>query len=275
MYRQSGAFVSEAILVKTENIQKKPLTMAIQHTIFEFNHPAFKAVPRLPVRRGFFFGIFMTQKKVCCFIDGFNLYHSIADLISRDKSFHRANYLKWINLRALADAFIKKQEETLCDVLYFSAYAYWLPDSRKRHEAFIAANQEKGVVPILGNFKEKQKRCPKCGQNYITHEEKQSDVNIAVYLTHYAHHNDFDKAFILTADSDLCHAIRLMKMRFPEKEVSILIPPGRSGFVRELRECSDSFHKIKRQHLENSRLPEKMTDSKGNKILCPSKYKKQ
>ncbi len=73
----------------------------------------------------------MALKKVCCFIDGFNLYHSIADLIKKDQNFHGAHYLKWINLRALASAFIKKQEEALSDVLYFSAYAYWLPSSKK------------------------------------------------------------------------------------------------------------------------------------------------
>ena len=83
----------------------------------------------------------MVLKKVCCFTDGFTLYHSITDLIRTNSNYKNANYLKWTNLRALANSFIKKQKEELTDVLYFSAIAYWLPDSEKRYKAFIQANR--------------------------------------------------------------------------------------------------------------------------------------
>jgi hypothetical protein len=37
---------------------------------------------------------------VCCYIDGFNLYHSIIDVANRTNP--PSNYLKWLDIRALA-----------------------------------------------------------------------------------------------------------------------------------------------------------------------------
>jgi hypothetical protein len=55
--------------------------------------------------------------RVACYIDGFNLYHAIADL--------GKPHLKWVDLFALAQS-LCRAEETLVKVAYFSAYATWL-----------------------------------------------------------------------------------------------------------------------------------------------------
>ena len=83
-----------------------------------------------------------------------------------------------------------------------------------------------------GHFKEKQKKCLKCGAKWCAHEEKQSDVNFALHLLHQAHIDGFDKAFLITADSDLCPAIDLVLDTFPEKELVILTPPNRYQIAR-------------------------------------------
>ena len=89
---------------------------------------------------------------------------------------------------------------------------------------FIKAISHFGVTPILGHFKEKQIKCKKCKSTWITHEEKQSDVNIAAYLIHHAHLDMFDKALIISADSDLCHAIQLVIDTHKGKEINISSP---------------------------------------------------
>ena len=61
------------------------------------------------------------RQRVVCFIDGFNLYHSIDDLGD--------DHLKWVDLWALSEVFIKKTSQRLENVYYFSAYADWLPAS--------------------------------------------------------------------------------------------------------------------------------------------------
>ena len=198
------------------------------------------------------------MKRVKCFVDGFNLYHAIADL--------RANHLKWLDLRKLAGAFIKPTQEKLETVFYFSAYPTWLQDSYRRHQIYVKALETMGVTVIIGHFKEKPKRCLSCGVQWRAHEEKQSDVNFAIHLLHEAHIDGFDKAFLITADSDLCPAIDLVLDTFPEKELVILTPPNRYQIAREIR-SKVTTNKIKQKHLNVSLLPEAIYDKAGQ-LIC-------
>jgi uncharacterized LabA/DUF88 family protein len=163
----------------------------------------------------------LAKKRVACYIDGFNLYHAIDDLGPR------FNYLKWLNLWSLSSAFVKTSTEQLRSVYYFSALAYWLKEPKERHKAFIEAVKYFGVTPVIGHFKKKPGYCKKCGAEWTAHEEKQSDVNLAAYLIHHSHTDQFDKALIMTADSDLCPAIQLILDSHHEKEITILVPPNR------------------------------------------------
>ncbi|MBW1615426.1 MAG: NYN domain-containing protein [Deltaproteobacteria bacterium] len=209
----------------------------------------------------------MAKKRVCCYIDGFNLYHSIAALGSN------CNHLKWLNLWALSNAYIKSSKEKLVKVYYFSAIAYWLKDSSARHKQFIEANKNLGVTPILGNFKKKTRQCKSCGAKWTEHEEKQSDVNLAIYLVNDAHLNKFDKAFVLSADSDLCPPIDLV-INNCKKEAAILIPPNRYKITRELRNRQQvTAYKIKLKHLKANQLPNTIRNETGEIIIKrPEEY---
>ncbi|MBR2082614.1 MAG: NYN domain-containing protein [Elusimicrobiaceae bacterium] len=50
------------------------------------------------------------------------------------------------------------------------------------------------------------------------HEEKLTDVNIAIYLLEIALKNTVDEAVIVSADSDLIPAILAIKRNFPGKK---------------------------------------------------------
>jgi len=224
-------------------------------------------VPGCPRTGVFLLDNILSKKRLNCYIDGFNLYHSIDDLGPK------FNYLKWLNLWSLADAFVKTSTEQLQSVYYFSALAYWLKEPRKRHEEFIKAIRHFGVTPILGNFKKKPGFCKSCGAKWTAHEEKQSDVNIAAYLIHHFHMNQFDKALIMTADSDLCPAIQLILDSYTDKEIVILVPPNRYKITRELRGIVTA-QKIKQKHLTNNQLPDIIRDKTTGKIVAsrPKKY---
>lgn len=181
--------------------------------------------------------------------------------------------MKWLNLWSLSSAFIKPTQERITAVYYFIALAHWLPGPKKRHQELIKAVSHFGVTPILGHFKKKPGNCKTCGATWITHEEKQSDVNIAAYLIHHAHLDLFDKALVLSADSDLCHALQLIIDTVKDKEINILVPPNRYEITRELRGMVGSF-KIKQKHLKNNLLPDIIRNSQTGKIIAkkPSKY---
>jgi cobalamin biosynthesis Mg chelatase CobN len=118
--------------------------------------------------------------KVMFFIDGFNVYHSLQTYDLHTKTLPFRKYL-WLDFYSLAERFTRKQDN-LVGVYYFTAYATWKPHSVKRHRVLIDALRSKGVQVVEGRFKNKDGYCKKCGAKFINKEEKQTDVNIAVYL---------------------------------------------------------------------------------------------
>jgi len=206
----------------------------------------------------------MSRKRVACFIDGFNLYHAICDL--------KAPHLKWVNYRALASALIPPQTHELIDVFYFSAYADWLPDSKKRHVQFVKALQLSGVQSVMGKFKPKDRNCAKCSHTRRGHEEKQTDVNIALMMLDQAHKDRYDHAYLISNDSDLVPAIQMARANFPEKSITTVVPPHKSH-SNELIHASTEKAKIYISHLERSLLPETILDKQGKILVTrPKEY---
>jgi len=85
--------------------------------------------------------------------------------------------------------------------------------------------------------------------------------------------NQFDKALVLTADSDLCPAIQLILDSQTTKEVVILVPPNRYKITRELRGMV-ATQKIKQKHLKKNQLPDIIRHKSTGKIVAsrPKKY---
>jgi len=166
-------------------------------------------------------------------------------------------------------------QEELIDVYFFSAYATWKEQSYLRHLKYVQALETVGVVTVLGHFKEEKRKCRDCKTFSVFHEEKETDVNIAIKLLDLAHKKEFDKALIITADSDLCPVINLISDNVKEIELSILVPPNRYRIARELRNSVPTF-KIKQAHLERNLFSEKVINEKTGRIIeIPKEYKKQ
>jgi hypothetical protein len=166
------------------------------------------------------------MRRVITYVDGFNLYHALHDL--------RRPTLKWLNLWSVSESLLRAGEQLLA-VKYFSAYATWLPGPYSRHRKYVTALQHVGVEPIMGKFKAKPRRCGICGAKWVGHEEKETDVHIAVQLVADALTDRFDRAIIISADSDLAPAIRLVKQSTPIKEIFVAAPPGRFATARDLQ----------------------------------------
>ncbi len=209
-------------------------------------------------------------KRVACFVDGFNLYHAIDDLSKAGKSRH---YLKWLDLHRLTTAFVRPTTEVVADVHYFSAYATWLPDAHQRHQQYVAALRSVGVTVKLGQFKQKSRSCRQCGANWVGHEEKESDVNFAVELLNRAWRKEFDRAIIVTADTDIVPVLQMVRRDHPSLHLTAAIPAQRYGNALALRNaCHDSL-RIKEAHLSNSLFSASIVDGDGNILATrPQKY---
>ncbi|KPA23376.1 6-hydroxy-3-succinoylpyridine 3-monooxygenase HspA [Shimia sp. SK013] len=162
----------------------------------------------------------MTAHRVSVYIDGFNLYHALDDL--------GESHLKWLDLWALSETLIR-QNEAVTTVKYFSAYATWMPASYRRHQRYVAALQARGVQFIEGRFKEKPMQCKSCNVRYKAHEEKETDVNIGVQLMADGLKDRFDRALVISADTDLNEAVTLTKAETAGKQIDLVAPPKRKG----------------------------------------------
>jgi hypothetical protein len=100
--------------------------------------------------------------------------------------------------------------------------------------------------------------CRQCGNVWTSYEEKETDVNIAVSLVADAAAAASDIALIISADSDLCPAIRTARSLNPGRGISAAFPPRRSSF--EIRSLIRGAFTIAAVDLRNSILPDTVND---------------
>lgn len=210
--------------------------------------------------------------RVNVYVDGFNLYHAIDNT--------GIHYWKWLNLRKLSEVFAPPPIYSINKIYYFSAYATWLSESFERHKLYVNALKTVEVTPILGRFKQKSRKCKICKNTYSTHEEKETDVNIASQMLSDSYKNLFDRAILITQDSDLKGPLKLIKKEFPEKQLRIVTPINllHSGDLAEAvgkvnNKRFGCFSKIKDTHLDKCLFPETIiSELFSNPIVRPNKY---
>ena len=189
--------------------------------------------------------------RVIAFVDGFNLYHSLADEPNYSK-------YKWLNIRKLLELYVAPKD--LREVYYFTSLTTWNADKMSRHKVLLRAFEQVGASIVYGEFRRRDRYCPNCKTHYIAHEEKQTDVNIAIYLFRLAIEDRYDTALILSGDSDLIPSIKAVKATFPSKRTGVLIPIGRRA--EELKATCDFSIKIREKNLAKCQFenPLKMSD---------------
>ncbi len=199
------------------------------------------------------------KNKAIFFIDGFNVYHAIAN--------KKYSKYKWLNYRQLAECFLSPKNETLEDIYYFTAYAHWNKEKHKRQKKYVQALKFHGINVVFGKFKKVTRDClADCKKKYETFEEKETDVNIAIYLMKLAFQDEFDTAYIISGDSDLVPAIEQIKTMFPYKQIKCIIPIARSA--EHIKNTCDSHHRMKEKHLRTSQFPNKIViDTQRNFVL--------
>lgn len=192
------------------------------------------------------------------YIDGFNLFHALDEI--------NETHLKWLDLWSLSQKLIR-DDEVLVEVKYFTAYATWRVESYRRHQKYVDALKIKGVTPVLGHFKAKSVKCQAvCKKMYKTHEEKETDVNIGIHVVADALKDRFDRALIVSADTDLNPVVSLARAEAADKYIDIVAPPGRKN------RNSAALFSISHGKLVDSLLPQSLETLEGKVILRPEKY---
>ena len=192
--------------------------------------------------------------RVCCYFDGLNLYHAIAEL--------NRPHFKWVDLTALARTMLRPGEQ-IASVKYFSAFATWLPGPYARHRQYVAALEATGTAAVMAHFKQKYRSCRRCGHIWKAHEEKETDVRIALAILEDGYDDLYDRAIIVSADSDLVPVIERARKRFVDKTYYVATPPGQFSAARSLTRSGHGYFEISPPRIASCLLPEQVKDANG------------
>jgi uncharacterized LabA/DUF88 family protein len=202
---------------------------------------------------------------VIAYVDGFNLYHGL------HKKFQR-RYL-WLDLEKLVRRL--RPNDDVVAVRYFTAHVLDDPGGLARQRTYLAALEahSKGRIEVVcGRYQRKERSCRECGTSWLSYEEKETDVNIAVSLVADTARRASDIALIVSADSDLCPAIRTARSLDPSRGMIAAFPPMRSSF--EIRTLIPGAFTIATADLRNSLLPEEVVDAaNGGSYKRPGKWR--
>ncbi|HKS82322.1 MAG TPA: NYN domain-containing protein [Candidatus Acidoferrales bacterium] len=207
--------------------------------------------------------------KIAFLIDGFNLCHALDYTDSSPDHFKYGKY-KWLNLSKLASLYVARLD-SLSQVILFTAIATWDPAKAARHKLFIRANQSVGVTVVYGEFKRKERKCRVCRARYFAFEEKQTDVNIALGLFELAVKDVYDRAILVSGDTDLIPAIKAVQRTFPHKQIGTIVPIGKAS--ESILRTGDFSFKMRERHLASCRFPDKFELPDRSTLICPPTWK--
>ena len=194
----------------------------------------------------------MSGQRSIVYVDGFNLYYGMV----------RGTPWKWLDLQQYFE--LVRPDDDILQIRYFTSEA--LGHAGERQSVYLRALDTLPNVTIhLGRFKERTLTCRVAACEYGGSrlyrglEEKETDVALSVALIDDVYQDRADRLVIVSGDSDLVPAIRLVRERFPDKRVTIYIPAKR-GSVRAaataMRRSAHKHRTMPAEPLKRSQLPE-------------------
>jgi len=203
--------------------------------------------------------------RVYAYIDGFNLYYGCL----------KGSSDRWLDVCALLTKYVAK-DDRLEHVRYFTALVKDRNGDtgpRIRQQTYLRALTTSASLSIhYGQFLESQKnarlvRPPASGSPYVRvwkTEEKGSDVNVATFMLVDGFQAKYDKAVVVSNDSDLVEPVRQVRDVLG-KPVMVLTPTTNKSRKpsSSLRGVASYVREIRRGALSGSQFPEQMQDKQG------------
>lgn len=211
------------------------------------------------------------MNRIVFLIDGFNIYHSTLDLKR-----HTGYCTKWLDLASLCKSYVYLfgKDAHAQAIHYFSAIPHYLsaenPGKIQRHQEYITCLKSSGINVELGRFKAKYVYCDKCKSMVLKHEEKETDVTIAIKVVEIFMKEECDTAVIVSGDTDLSPAIRKCKALFPQKKILFCFPYARKN--KELATLAPGSFSINKKQYIKHQFPNPVILTDGRKIFKPRSW---
>ena len=202
------------------------------------------------------------------YVDGFNLYYGAL----------KGTAWKWLDLVALFQIVLRQHHDIL-KVKYFTARVSGAPTDESqplRQNVYLRALQRfrPEVEVHFGHFLTHRVRAPlsqplagRHTAEVIRTEEKGSDVNLAVHLLNDSWLDAYDCGVVVSNDSDVAEAMRLVREQHG-KQIG-LITPGARRTSQQLKKHADFVRHIRANGLMRSQLPDPIP---GTNIRKPAAW---
>ncbi|MCE5273213.1 NYN domain-containing protein [bacterium] len=221
-------------------------------------------------------------KSTYVYIDGFNFYYGVFHKRDSTRSY------KWIDYVKLSELLLQGYD--IIKVKYFTALvdSHWDSSKSTRQQCHWKAMESIGkqrLQIILGNYRTDPLTRPiaKCQYStdknsptpnaiwIINKEEKGSDVNLATHLVFDGCRNLYETALVMTNDSDLTEALRIVTKELG-KEVILLNPHAFRGkpTSRPLQLLGLNMRTVRMGALRAAQLPDPIP---GTNIHKPLEWK--
>lgn len=208
------------------------------------------------------------------YIDGFNLYYGAL----------KGTPYKWLDVKKLIQNILAENHQ-IDKIKFFTARVKPTvndPKSHLRQQVYLRALE--AAIPeieiVYGHFLQHPISLPICTATgevilkndrpkFVTvckREEKGSDVNLAVHFLNDAWQNKYDCGVIVSNDSDLAEALKLVK-NMGNIKLGVISPFD--NMSKELRAHSTFQRKINTGALQDSQLP---TEISGTNIKKPNNW---
>ena len=207
--------------------------------------------------------------KTNVYIDGLNLYYRAV----------QGTPYKWLDIVKLVQK--RYYQNTIRKIKYFTSVVQSRsddPGKPVRQQIYLRALRTFSQIEIIeGKFQTNKVRLPLASPPHNTvevlrTEEKSSDVNLAVHLLNDAYKKDYEVAIVVSNDSDLLEAIRIVTQDLNLK-VGVVFPTGaidpHTGTrhivrkSRDLQKYATFIGEIRLGGLSRSQLPNTLKDAKG------------
>lgn len=209
------------------------------------------------------------RRKTIVYVDGFNLYYGAV----------KGTPYKWLDVEKYFR--LLRPDDALQAIRYFTAL---ITGPRAANQsAFLQALATRPLVDIvLGSFKRKQIRCEYNECHHLTpgdrvfsrYEEKRTDVNIAVHMLDDASRQQCNHQILVSGDSDLVPAIRMIRRRFPNVLTTIYVPAQATqrGYAVELRSAAHKHRLLPTNLLRHAQFPAQVPNGSGSFIAKPASW---